>query len=156
MVTRRPDDSVLAQKQANQKVAIPKGIVEGSAESKATDMTDQAAAFMARSIFLIDGPNCTLLPLGAVIHIPKNRSESAVKTTPKPQVSWSQFYSSNLGWLKELELDVDEVMGRKEVNMEKVKAAAKSGAIVVCTYLKQPVSAAPSVKAAFSKALEAK
>ena len=156
VVTRRPDAAELARRQAHQKAEMPKGVVESTAPAAPVNMEDKAAAFMARSIFLVDGRNCTLLPLGAVIHIPKNRADSAVKTTPKPQLAWNKFYSSNLSWLREFELSVDEVMGKKEVDIERVKAATKSGAIVVCTYLKQPVSPAPAVKAVFSEALESK
>lgn len=126
---------------------------------KATEETkeekDEVADLLARSVFLTDGRQCTILPAGAVIHVPANRGDRVVKSAPSlPLVAWDDFYRVNSSWLREFGIDHDQAAGAKPFDPKVAKALGSSGCVVVSTYFRQPVAPVAAVKAAFAKAQE--
>lgn len=140
------------------KSELPYKVLEGSGVKKAEvekSEVDEVADLMARSLFLSDGRRCTILPAGAVIHIPAAKEAQVSRSAPNlPMVSWSEFMRGNSSWIREFELDNDQVTGTKPFEPKVAQSLGGSGSLVVSTYLKQPVAPVSSVKAAFDKALE--
>ena len=140
--------------------ALPYGALEGAgvkaAEAEKKDEAkDEVADLLARSVFLTDGRQCTILPAGAVIHVPANRAGQVVKSAPPlPLVTWDDFYRVNSAWLREFGLDHEQAAGTKPFEPKTAQALGSSGCVVVSTYFRQPVAPVAAVSTAFAKALE--
>jgi hypothetical protein len=129
--------------------------VKASEKAEKTEEKDEVADLLARSVFLTDGRQCTILPAGAVIHVPKNREDRVVKSSPPlPMVSWDDFIRVNSSWLREFGLDHEQAAGTKPFEPRLAQALGASGCVVVSTYFRQPVAPVAGVKTAFAKALE--
>ncbi|MFM7182338.1 MAG: hypothetical protein ACKO2G_12860 [Verrucomicrobiales bacterium] len=141
------------------KAVLPYAALEGAGmkavESEKSEQ-DEVADLLARSAFLTDGRQCTILPAGAVIHVPKNREDRVVKSAPSlPLVTWEDFLRANASWIREFAIDSDQATGAKPFDPKAAQALGSSGSIVISTYIRQPVAPVAGVKTAFAKALEA-
>ena len=140
--------------------ALPYAALEGAGVKAAepeekNGEKNEAADLLARSVFLTDGHQCTILPAGAVIHVPKGREDRVVKSAPSlPLVTWDDFYRVNSAWLREFGIDHEQAAGTKPFEPKAAQALGASGCVVVSTYFRQPVAPVAEVKGAFAKALE--
>ena len=127
--------------------------VKATEENK--EKNDEVADLLARSVFITDGRQCTILPAGAVIHVPENRGDRVSKSAPSlPLVAWDDFYRVNSSWLREFAIDHDQAAGAKPFDRKVAQALGASGCVVVSTYFRQPVAPVAAVKNDFAKALE--
>ena len=117
---------------------------------------DQQADLLARSVFLNDGANNTILPTGAVLVMADECKAKAVASPTLAQAPWSVFSGRNRAWIRELELSTDEIAGRRPLGANRIRSIAVKGCLVVATYQGQPVAPAPAVAAEFKSALASK
>lgn len=140
------------------KSQLPYKALEGAGVKKTeveVKEADEVADLLARSMFLSDGRRCTILPAGAVIHVPAAKEGQVSRSAPNlPMVPWSEFMRGNSSWIREFGLDSEQVTGAKPFEPKVAQALGGSGSLVVATYLNQPVAPVSAVKAAFDKALE--
>ena len=115
---------------------------------------DEAAAMLARSVFLSDNTHSVLIPAGAVLHVPEALAGSVSTASAKPLLPWSEFFQRNRFWLKELPLDSEQVTASKAFDERLAKSLAATGGLVVSTFTHQPVAPVASVKETFAKALK--
>lgn len=156
VIQDRVSDADLNARRAG--ATLPYGALEVAgvkATEEAKDEKDEVADLLARSAFLTDGRRCTILPAGAVIHIPTNREDRVVKSAPPlPLVAWDEFFRVNTSWLREFALDHNQAAGTAPFDPKVARALVTSDCVIISTYFRQPVAPVAAVKAAFADALK--
>ncbi|MGC4016083.1 MAG: hypothetical protein QM755_16390 [Luteolibacter sp.] len=98
--------------------------------------------FSRSDIFCFNG-FATLVPKQAILHIPDSyASRIGLKDGSKFQV-WSEFYSSNRGWIVTQEVTRAQAEGREPLSDDIKKALSKCPSVVVATYQSGPISVLP-------------
>lgn len=87
--------------------------------------------------------NLTLVPKRAVLFIPE-KLEERIGVKPKQRVkTWADFYQSNRGWIRTVEVSREQAMGQKPISEGILEAIAKSSSLVVATFKNGPISVIP-------------
>lgn len=85
----------------------------------------------------------TLVPRGAVIHIPVHHQNKILSKPKGKLLSWQQFLRKNYGWLHVHEIHMSQAKGHKKIDQKSIEAYKSIGKIVVATCAKGPISVAP-------------
>jgi len=114
------------QEQANQKEA---NVVRPGEES-----------IIKQSEILHDGTNWTMVPKGAVLHVPA-QMKPRVGTKPLGNLmSWSDFLIANRGWITTEEVSYDQAAGKRPLPEAKVEFWKNQTSVIVATYQGGPIS----------------
>ena len=106
-------------------------------------VTIKKRSLIANSTLLANRGHWTLVPKGAVIHIPAHL-KSKVVTKPKGTLlNWGQFLRKNYGWLHEHSVRMEQAQGKKPIAPDVIKAYKSMSKIVVATCAGNPISVAP-------------
>ncbi|NNC90581.1 MAG: hypothetical protein HKN82_19160 [Akkermansiaceae bacterium] len=94
----------------------------------------------ANSDFIVFGEASTLVPKGAILHVP-NRFRANIDRAPRSGLKiWNQFLSTNRGRLMPLEITRDQALGVAPIEKERLEAACRTGRIVVAVMHGNPTS----------------
>ena len=111
---------------------------------------DPAKAYAGRdlikdSAILCYRGNLTLVPKRAVLHLPANlKDRFEAKDKVKVQ-NWKDFYQSNRGWIRTVEVTREHAMGQSPMAEEVVAAFENSTSAVIATFKGGPISVLPYV-----------
>lgn len=136
---KRPTHAEISKKQEEQAKNKPKT----EAVAKKPIVTIKKRTLIGRSTLLAHGGHWTLVPKGALIHIPKHL---VGKVVPKPQgtlIEWNKFLRNNYGWLHVHPVTMKQAQGKEKLVPEQIKAYQSMGKIVVATCAGGPISVAP-------------
>lgn len=87
----------------------------------------------------------TLVPKRAVLHLPEKLKERfEVQENVKVQ-TWKDFYQSNRGWIRTVEVTREQAMGQTPMPEEIVAAFEESTSAVIATFKGGPISVLPYV-----------
>lgn len=87
----------------------------------------------------------TLVPKRAVLHLPdKLKDRFEVQENVKVQ-TWKDFYQTNRGWIRTVEVTREQAMGQSPMPEEIVAAFENSTAAVIATFKGGPISVLPYV-----------
>lgn len=92
------------------------------------------------STILVSNGQHTVLPEGAVIFIPDHLKSRVAEKPVGKFVLWPDFLRANRGWIRTLEVSIDQAKGVEPVNEQRSKVLRSAGVVVVSQYNKQPVS----------------
>jgi hypothetical protein len=95
---------------------------------------------MDQSSILHDGTHWTLVPKGALIHLPaeiKDRSNVKPVGTLLP---WKDFLAKNQQWIATSEVSFDQAAGNEELPAEYAGSLANQGKVVVAVHRNDPAS----------------
>lgn len=97
---------------------------------------------MAMSDFIAFDELSTLVPKGAILHIPEG-FRSNVVTAPKGKLLlWKEFLTRNRARVAPLEITVEEATGAKPVDPKTLETAMRGGKILVAAIHGNPTSVA--------------
>lgn len=109
-----------------------------------TVVRPQQESIMDRSDLLSDGIHWTLVPKGAVLHIPASHA-SRVGTRPVGTLlNWHEFLSVNRSWLFTEEVTMDQAAGKTPLLPGRADAWQKLGKVVVAVHLTGPITVKPA------------
>jgi hypothetical protein len=92
------------------------------------------------STILHDGTHWTLVPNGAVVHLPKAMK---ARVNAKPVgilLPWSEFLTKNPSWLGTEEVTFDQAAGTEALPAERAEAWKEQDKIVVAVHRNGPIS----------------
>ena len=97
-------------------------------------------SIIGQSTIISDGARWTLVPNGAVLHIPA-KMQSRVNTEPAGElVPWMEFLGANIAWLDTCEVSIDQAAGKSGLPAERAEQWQKQGKVVVAVHQRGPIS----------------
>ncbi|MFT3991612.1 MAG: hypothetical protein QM680_09405 [Luteolibacter sp.] len=97
-------------------------------------------SLLNESVILTDGTHWTLVPKGAVIHIPKSKQEKISTKPVGSLLGWADFFTKNRGWLTTQEVDFDQARGKTPLDSKQVEFWQTQENIVVAVHQSGPIS----------------
>lgn len=128
-------------------------VVEGDDPSK----TNRPADLLESSDFLCFSGAATLVPKGAILHVPESMKSRVAFAPGSAIVTWSQFSAENRGWIKTVELTLEQVTGKAPLPETLVDSMEKSRQVMIATVQGGPITVpASQIEAAKAAAAAAK
>lgn len=109
-----------------------------AAEAKVARPAEQS--LIKQSDILSDGNNWTLVPKGAVLHIPAALSNRVGAKPLGTLLSWTDFLTVNRGWLFTEEVTFDQAAGKTPIPPSRTEFWKKNGKVIVAVHLGGPIS----------------
>lgn len=128
-----PEEIAARQKSASavtQPVEVPEAKVARPAEQSLIKQSD----------ILSDGNNWTLVPKGAVLHIPAALNNRVGAKPLGTLLSWTDFLTVNRGWLFTEEVTFDQAAGKTPIPPSRTEFWKKNGKVIVAVHLGGPIS----------------
>ncbi|QQL44526.1 hypothetical protein [Sulfuriroseicoccus oceanibius] len=97
------------------------------------------------TIIAYDGKH-TILPEGAVMFVPEVLSDRVVNEPVGQFVLWPEFLRQNFGWLRTIDLSVEEATGKEHLKEPLLEAIVADQRISVSVYQRHPISYRGDVK----------
>lgn len=119
-------------------IGPPKGKVneDPAAAMSQRDLIKNSTIFSYRGFL-------TLVPNRSVLHVPAHlQGRLAAQDGAKVQ-TWKQFFQSNRGWIRTLEVSREQALGHVPFSEEVSESIAESSVVVVATYKGGPISVLP-------------
>lgn len=98
---------------------------------------------LERSEFFSMGDLGTLVPKGAVLHVPAAYASRRTMAAGVRIVPWLDFHAANRGWIQTMEVTREQAEGSAPFTEEMAKALEKSPFVVVATLKGCPISVLP-------------
>ena len=112
-----------------------------STEVKIVRPTGQS--LIAQSDILHDGRNWTIVPKGAVLHVPEALSPRVGAKPLGRLLTWDEFLTVNRGWVFTEEVTMDQAAGKRPVGASRIEFWEKNGKVIVAVHLGGPISVRP-------------
>lgn len=104
-------------------------------------------SILAQSTILSDGTCWTLVPKGAVLHLPATHKARVDSKPLGSLLPWADFLARNFAWLGTCELSLDQAAGKQPLAAGLSDNWTKLGKVVVAVHLAGPVSVKPAAPA---------
>lgn len=95
------------------------------------------------STVLNDGRNWTLVPKGAVIHLPESMKARVDQKPVGHMLPWRDFLTKNRNWIATTEVSFDQAAGHQPIPTDRTGLQARQDRIVVATHQAGPISVRP-------------
>ncbi|MCW1926158.1 hypothetical protein OKA05_26610 [Luteolibacter arcticus] len=131
-----PAEIAARQKSASPLAAIP----QPAAATEAPVVRPGDQSLIKQSDILNDGIHWTIVPKGAVLHVPP---AFAARVGAKPVgtlLPWIEFLTVNRNWLFTEEVTFDHAAGKKPLPPSRLEAWQKFNKVVVAVHLGGPIS----------------
>jgi hypothetical protein len=125
---------------ARQKSAPAVALVQPVAGAEAKVARPGEQSLIKQSDILSDGNNWTLVPKGAVLHIPAALSNRVGAKPVGTLLSWIDFLTVNRGWLFTEEVTFDQAAGKTPIPPSRHDFWKKNGKVIVAVHLGGPIS----------------
>ena len=93
-----------------------------------------------RSMILSANGYSTLVPKGAILHLPSKHSSKIVQEPEGNLIAFPEFLRKNIAWLTCREVSMKEAVGDQPLNEQTKEACLNAGRIVISTIQRSPVS----------------
>lgn len=103
----------------------------------------QTGNIVDESDFLSFNGRSTLVPKGAILHIPPYLKDRLKFTPGNPLLPWGDFYAVNRAWITTVEVSRIQAEGNQALAEETSKSIGKSTSLVVATFKTGPISVLP-------------
>lgn len=139
----QPARDVVSEEALRQQVILAPNL-KSQLSSKARPLTSPAPAIESslwkNSIILADGETFTLVPVGAILHLPV---ELRTRVVAKPQgdfTFWPSFLKRNAAWLAAKEVSLTLSRGNAQEANALLKSLSYDPRLVVATYKEGPIT----------------
>lgn len=110
------------------------------AENEAKVARPENQSIIRESSVLHDGRNWTIVPNGAVVHIPSALKARVNARPVGTLLAWTDFLTRNRGWITTTEVSFDQAAGNEALPAERAAFLAKQDKIVVAVHQSGPIS----------------
>ncbi len=121
---------------------LPQEAPQAEAEKQVIRSKNQS--IIGQSTILHDGESWTLVPKGAVLHIPIAMKARVDAKPVGSLLPWSDFLVKNRAWLATQDVDLSQAAGRQPLPADRIAAWAKQDKVVVAVHYAGPISVRPS------------
>ena len=133
--------------------ASPMAKLEQPKEGEAKVIRADSQSLINESVLLHDGTHWTLVPKGAVVHIPKIMKDRVTAKPVGTLLTWTEFLSQNQGWISTCEVSFEQASGKIPLDPKKVEFWQKQDKIMVAVHLGGPISVKPGSEGAETPAI---
>jgi hypothetical protein len=105
-------------------------------------------SLLARSDFLNFGSLATLVPKGAILHVPPALAARMGRPEGTTIVTWAEFYAANRGWIVTYEVTRAQASGQTPIPGQVLNGMKQGQYLVVATMQAGPISVLPPKQAA--------
>lgn len=89
---------------------------------------------VTHSTFIQNGALFTIVPKGAVIHLPEKWSTRVVASPTGTFQTWPEFQAANRAWITSFEVTLDQASGKTPLDEAKLTLAKRSGGLIVSVH----------------------
>jgi len=143
-----PEEIAARQKAASPLAAIP----QPAAPAEAPVVRPAEQSIVKQSDILNDGRNWTLVPKGAVLHVPPALASRVGAKPVGTLLPWNEFLTANRNWLFTEEVTFDHASGKKPIPASRLDAWQKVNKVIVAIHLGGPISVRPQPPAPVASA----
>ena len=137
----RPTHEELAKRQAEVKARQEQnGVVPRVAKPSEKRKSPGSSSLIARSAVLSSNHSWTIVPKGAVLHVPDRFKTQVNGKRNGKLVPWKTFFAQNRGWIHVHSVSMKEARGEKKMDPDKVKVYQGLGRVVVSVCHGGPIS----------------
>lgn len=136
MTDRITPEEISARQKASPVTSLEQQVA--GAEAKVARPGEQS--LIKQSDILSDGTNWTLVPKGAVLHIPQILSNRVDAKPVGNLLSWTEFLTINRGWLFTEEVTFEQAAGKAPIPPSRTEFWKKNGKVIVAVHLGGPIS----------------
>jgi hypothetical protein len=97
-------------------------------------------SIVKESTILHDGRNWTMVPNGAVVHLPESMKSHVNVKPVGTLLPWADFLAKNQSWITTDEVSFDQAAGNEELPAERAISWTKHDKIVVAVHQHGPIS----------------
>lgn len=138
------DAATHEQIEATMRQAAQADPMKNMAESKLEDpAVNLPKDLISQSDLISFNGLATLVPKRAILQIPKSFADRIHFVEGSQIVAWSEFLTSNRGWISTLEISRVQAEGNAPLSEETNKQLSQCTNLVVCTYKGGPISMLP-------------
>lgn len=113
-------------------------------DASAHEVSWAAGSLVERSDILNHRGLATLLPKGALLHLPESLSaRNGLGDGGSAVVNWPDFFRRNSQWIHPLKVRLGQALGDEPIDQALIARIAKTGKVVVAIYFDQPISVRP-------------
>ena len=95
---------------------------------------------VGRSAILSSTKNWSLVPKGAVLHVPKLYEERVNNTRAGTLIGWQDFYRANRSWIRTIPVTIDQASGKTPLTEEYLAGLRKGGQVLIAVCRGGPIS----------------
>lgn len=99
-------------------------------------------SLIGQSEILHDGQNWTLVPRGAVLHVPKSRTGNVGTRPVGTLLTWIEFLRKNPAWLSTHETSIKQAAGDEPLPAAKADFWKKQDRVIIAVHQGGPISVA--------------
>jgi hypothetical protein len=126
---------------ARQKAPTPLAAIPQPTAAKEAEVTRPGGqSLIKQSDILNDGINWTLVPKGAVLHIPPAFGNRVGAKPLGTLLTWTEFLTVNRNWLFTEEVTFEHATGKKPFAASRREAWSKGGKVVIAVHQGGPIS----------------
>lgn len=114
--------------------------LEKPAANEAKVARPENQSIIKESSILHDGRNWTIVPNGAVVHLPAALKARVNARPVGTLLAWTDFLARNRGWITTTEVTFDQAAGNEAMPAERAAFLAKQDKIVVAVHQCGPIS----------------
>lgn len=97
-------------------------------------------SIIRQSVILHDGKNWTLVPKGAVVHLPAALKDRVDVKPVGRLLGFAEFLTHNRSWITTNEVTFDQAAGNEQLPAERAQFWAKQDKVVIATHQSGPIS----------------
>lgn len=101
---------------------------------------ETAPSLIGSSTLLHDGDCWTLVPEGAVVHLPASLKSRVVARPVGTLLPWNEFAQRNKSWLGTVEVNFEQAAGNEELPARFKEIWTKQEKLIVATHRMGPIS----------------
>ena len=99
----------------------------------------EETSLVKESTILHDGSNWTMVPNGAVIHLPESQRGHINARPVGNLMSWRDFLAKNSAWLSTRDISFDQAAGNEKVSSSQLAEWREGEKIVIAVHQKGPI-----------------
>jgi hypothetical protein len=131
-------EEMAARQKASPFAAIQQQQVSTAADAKVERPGEQS--LIKQSDILHDGSNWTIVPKGAVLHVPAQMSPRVGAKPLGTLLSWNDFLTANRAWILTEEVSFDQAAGKKPLPEGRKEFWTIQTKVIVATHQGGPIS----------------
>lgn len=115
---------------------------QAAVDAKATTKAERPGeqSIIKQSDILHDGSNWTIVPKGAVLHVPAQMTPRVGAKPLGTLLSWTDFLTANRAWISTEEVSFDQAAGKKPLPDTRKEFWSTQTKVIVATHQGGPIS----------------
>jgi len=139
-MTDRITPEQMAQRQSSNNAFTELQKKAQTAEKEAQVARPGGQSIISQSEILHDGQHWTLVPKGAVLHVPAQMRPRVGLKPIGTLLSWIDFLTANRAWIATEEVSYDQACGKKPLPEARVEYWKNQTSVIVAVYQGGPIS----------------